>query len=96
MKKVGFRTNLGYKGTGFGLLAWEKAGGYYIGKTPYASRRGCGADDICAPDVGASQLIIDGNIKLKSGPQIERFTKTGLKFDDGSELAADVVLFATG
>ncbi|KAG9220500.1 hypothetical protein CCMSSC00406_0003956 [Pleurotus cornucopiae] len=77
LKRVGFRTNLGYKDTGFGLLAWEKAGGYYI-------------------DVGASQLLIDGKIKLKSGPQIERFTKTGLKFDDGSELAADVVLFATG
>lgn len=47
-------------------------------------------------DVGACQLIIDGKIKLKSGPRIERFTKTGLKFDDGSELDADVVLFATG
>ncbi|KAL4247718.1 hypothetical protein ABKN59_008249 [Abortiporus biennis] len=47
-------------------------------------------------DVGASQLIIDGKIKLKSGSQIERFTKTGLKFQDGSELEADVVLYATG
>lgn len=56
----------------------------------------CGDDNKWALDVGASQLIIDGKIKLKSGPQIERFTKTGLKFDDGSELAADVVLFATG
>lgn len=38
MKRVGFRTNLGYKDTGFGLLAWEKAGGYYIGKAPFVDR----------------------------------------------------------
>ncbi|KAI0791868.1 hypothetical protein C8Q75DRAFT_876016 [Abortiporus biennis] len=47
-------------------------------------------------DVGASQLIIDGKIKLKNDSQIERFTQTGLKFEDGSELDADVVLYATG
>ncbi|KAL1746643.1 hypothetical protein HDZ31DRAFT_81031 [Schizophyllum fasciatum] len=77
LNRVGFRTNMGYKDAGFLLLAWERAGGYYL-------------------DVGASQLIIDGKIKLKSGPQIESFTPTGLKFDDGSELPADVVVFATG
>lgn len=47
-------------------------------------------------DVGACQMIIDGKIKLKNGTQIERFTHKGLKFTDGSELEADVVLFATG
>ncbi len=47
-------------------------------------------------DVGASQMIIDGKIKLKNDSQIERFTETGLLFEDGSELTADVVLFATG
>ncbi|KAH8091396.1 hypothetical protein BXZ70DRAFT_1041311 [Cristinia sonorae] len=47
-------------------------------------------------DVGACQLIIDGKIKIKNNTQIERFTPTGLKFTDGSELQADVVLFATG
>ncbi|EMD41360.1 hypothetical protein CERSUDRAFT_79019 [Gelatoporia subvermispora B] len=47
-------------------------------------------------DVGACQKIIDGKIKLKSDSQIERFTKTGLKFEDGSEVEADVVMFATG
>ncbi|KIP03537.1 hypothetical protein PHLGIDRAFT_94663 [Phlebiopsis gigantea 11061_1 CR5-6] len=47
-------------------------------------------------DVGACQLIIDGKIKLKNGTQIERFTEKGLKFEDGSELEADVVVFATG
>ncbi|THH27067.1 hypothetical protein EUX98_g7120 [Antrodiella citrinella] len=47
-------------------------------------------------DVGACQMIIDGKIKIKGNTQIERFTKTGLKFTDGSELQADVVLYATG
>ena len=31
LHKVGFRTNLGIRGSGFGLLAWNKAGGYYLG-----------------------------------------------------------------
>ncbi|KAJ3559302.1 hypothetical protein NM688_g425 [Phlebia brevispora] len=47
-------------------------------------------------DVGACQKIIDGKIKIKNDAQIERFTKTGLKFDNGSEVDADVVMFATG
>ncbi|KAJ7347250.1 hypothetical protein DFH08DRAFT_867664 [Mycena albidolilacea] len=47
-------------------------------------------------DVGASQLIIDGKIKLKNDSQIAEFTETGLKFENGSELPADVVVFATG
>ena len=47
-------------------------------------------------DVGASQAIIDGKIKLKNDSQISRFTKSGLLFEDGSTLDADVVIFATG
>lgn len=47
-------------------------------------------------DVGASQLIADGKIKLKNDSQIKEFTETGLLFEDGSELPADVVVFATG
>ncbi|KAJ7648037.1 hypothetical protein FB45DRAFT_895095, partial [Roridomyces roridus] len=47
-------------------------------------------------DVGASQLIIDGKIKLKNDSQIAEFTETGLKFEDGSQLPADVIVFATG
>ena len=41
-------------------------------------------------------MLIDGKIKLKNGTQIERFTEKGLKFQDGSELEADVVVLATG
>ena len=47
-------------------------------------------------DVGASQMIIDEKIKLKNDSQIERFTKSGLRFEDGSELPADAIVFATG
>ena len=49
-----------------------------------------------AIDVGASRLIAEGKIKLKNDSQITRFTKTGLEFEDGSTLDADVILFATG
>lgn len=47
-------------------------------------------------DVGASQYLIDGKVKLKPDGHIERFTEKGLKFKDGSELECDVVVFATG
>ncbi|KAH7925195.1 FAD/NAD-binding domain-containing protein [Leucogyrophana mollusca] len=47
-------------------------------------------------DVGASQLIMDGKIKIKNDSQIQCFTEAGLKFENGSELPADTVIFATG
>src|ERR1700761_2927449 len=34
LKKVGFRLNWGLEDAGFALTAWEKAGGYYLGKIP--------------------------------------------------------------
>ncbi len=33
LKARGFRTNLGYKDAGVLLLAWAKAGGYYLGES---------------------------------------------------------------
>lgn len=47
-------------------------------------------------DVGASQLIIDGKIKLESGSQVEKLTKNSVVLEDGRELPADVVIYATG
>ncbi|KAI0060236.1 FAD/NAD(P)-binding domain-containing protein [Artomyces pyxidatus] len=47
-------------------------------------------------DVGASELIANGSIKVKHGGEITSFTKNGLTFDDGKELEADVIVFATG
>ena len=47
-------------------------------------------------DVGASQLIIDGRIKLKSGSDVSHLTKTAVVLQDGTELPADLVIYATG
>jgi len=47
-------------------------------------------------DVGGSQMIIDVKIGLKNDSVIKEFAKTGLKFEDGSTLDADLVVFATG
>lgn len=47
-------------------------------------------------DVGASQLIIDGKIKVKQGQEITEVLPNGLKFADGTELEADEIIFATG
>ena len=46
-------------------------------------------------DVGASELVADGKIKLAHG-QVTEVTPTGLKLDDGTELDADLIVFATG
>lgn len=46
-------------------------------------------------DVGASELVADGSIKLKTG-QVARVTETGVVMEDGSALPADLIVFATG
>ncbi|KAF2787115.1 FAD/NAD(P)-binding domain-containing protein [Melanomma pulvis-pyrius CBS 109.77] len=47
-------------------------------------------------DVGASQLIVDGKIKVKQGQEIAQVLPNGLKFADGSVLEAEEIIFATG
>lgn len=47
-------------------------------------------------NVGASQLIAAGKIRVKQGQEIERVLPRGLRFADGSELEADEIVFATG
>ncbi|GJE96957.1 NAD(P)/FAD-dependent oxidoreductase [Phanerochaete sordida] len=47
-------------------------------------------------DKGGADLIADGRIKIKQGASPVSFTSNGLIFSDGSELAADAVIFATG
>ncbi len=47
-------------------------------------------------DVGASQLIIDGEIGIKAGVEIDALTPTGIRFSDGSEIEADVIIQSTG
>jgi putative flavoprotein involved in K+ transport len=46
-------------------------------------------------DVGASELVADGKVKLKTGA-IERVVPAGLQMADGSELKADLIVWATG
>ncbi|MDT1064057.1 NAD(P)/FAD-dependent oxidoreductase [Paracoccus sp. CPCC 101403] len=46
-------------------------------------------------DVGASQLIIDGEIKLVKG-QVDHFEEDAVVLSDGTRLPADLVVLATG
>lgn len=46
-------------------------------------------------DVGASDLVADGKIKLEHG-QVTELTPKGLKLDSGKELEGDLIVFATG
>ena len=47
-------------------------------------------------ETGASQMIIDGRIKLKAGASVDHFNQKSVSLTDGSVLAADLVVFATG
>ena len=47
-------------------------------------------------DVGASELICTGEVKLRSGVGIEAIAEEGVILSDGSRLAADVIVYATG
>jgi putative flavoprotein involved in K+ transport len=46
-------------------------------------------------DVGASELVADGKIKLAHG-QVDHLTRTGVVLDNGTELDADLIVYATG
>jgi putative flavoprotein involved in K+ transport len=47
-------------------------------------------------DVGAAELVADGKIKLKSRVGVERIKEHSVVFSDGSELPADLIVYATG
>jgi len=46
-------------------------------------------------DVGASELVANGSIRLKTGA-IERITRNAVVMKDGTELPAELIVFATG
>ena len=46
-------------------------------------------------DVGASELVANGNIKLQPG-QVDHLTEDAVVMADGTELPADLVVYATG
>ena len=47
-------------------------------------------------NVGASDLIIAGKIGLKAGIDIDRLEKNEIIFSDGTSLASDIIVLATG
>jgi putative flavoprotein involved in K+ transport len=47
-------------------------------------------------DVGASELIANGSIKLKSGVEVSEIREHSVILSDGSELLADLIVYATG
>jgi putative flavoprotein involved in K+ transport len=47
-------------------------------------------------ETGASQMIIEGRIKLKAGVSLERMTQNSVILSGGTELPADLVVLATG
>lgn len=47
-------------------------------------------------DVGASELISNGQIKLCSGVEISRILPRSVLLSDGTELPADLIVYATG
>ena len=47
-------------------------------------------------DVGASELVANGSIKLRSGVTIDHINPRSVTLSDGSELPADLIVYATG
>ena len=47
-------------------------------------------------NVGASDLIIEGKIKLKAGVEVSALDGAFVNFSDGTRCEADIVVFATG
>lgn len=47
-------------------------------------------------DVGASELVANGSIKLRSGVGIDRINPHSVTLTDGTELPADLIVYATG
>jgi putative flavoprotein involved in K+ transport len=47
-------------------------------------------------DIGASELIIDGSIKLKSGSDVAEIAEDAVILKDGTRLPADLIVYATG
>jgi len=72
---------------GFRLNWGEDESGLFM----KALRRGAGY----YIDVGACQLVIDGKIKLAHG-QVVDVVEDGVVLDDGTKLAADLIVYATG
>jgi hypothetical protein len=96
LRSVGFKVFDGINGTGSSLLARTKGGGYYLGKNSFQIVPSGSTVLRFNIDTGTCQLIVDRKIKLKNDSHIAKITENGLEFENGSELPADVIVFATG
>ena len=96
LRKAGFRLNYGIEGAGALSLIRNRAGGFYIGEYPFPSYFKSFTNCFSLKDVGASQLIIEGKIKIKSGCAVSHFEDHHVVFEDGTKLYADALVFATG
>lgn len=47
-------------------------------------------------DIGTSDRIVKGQIKMKSDSLVKEWTEDGLRFEDGSEIKADFIVMCTG
>lgn len=47
-------------------------------------------------DVGAADLVVAGQIDVRSGNGISHLSRDAVHLDDGSEIAADAIVYATG
>ena len=81
LKSAGFMHDFGSDGSGLFMKYLRRGSGYYI-------------------DVGASDLVADGSVKLESGGghgvNIERINPKSVTLTDGTELPADLLIYATG
>jgi putative flavoprotein involved in K+ transport len=47
-------------------------------------------------EIGTSQLIIDGRVKMASGSEVRELTENSVILEDGREIQADAVIYGTG
>ncbi|KAJ7128667.1 FAD/NAD-P-binding domain-containing protein [Mycena epipterygia] len=87
MWEVESETHKGLKEAGFSLTMGKDGSGQY----PMIFERFGGY----WVDVGTAKLIRDGQVKVKQGVEIARFTENSAVFTDGSTLEIDAVIYAT-
>lgn len=71
-------------------LDWGPDGTGIIGNHLFLGR------DSYQINCGASELIADGRVPVRQGVEVARATERGVVLTDGTELEADLIVFATG
>ncbi|KAF7350586.1 Flavin-binding monooxygenase [Mycena sanguinolenta] len=93
LREAGMKLNMGTDGSGRYSLIYERFGGEHC----FFILRNCSSIAFLGYflDVGVTDLIRSGEVKVKQGVEIARFTKNSAVFTDGSSLEIDAVVFAT-